>query len=173
MTKKRSSADGNAQPDLFISGMVLDRQKPCHVGGRQGRGATPAVGGGYLETCTVLKFSARPPEAKKNRDPRMDELERMGLPRVWLDVAEEIGIDPFLSMWRILDADPSMRHKEGFLQINLKLYRSYLRYQRNRYIEALAARGYKPIEIQRELSRQLCESVSLRHISRLAGGDRL
>lgn len=163
MEEKRSPAAENAQLTLFTDG----------VGARHAATPLPTGGGGYPETCTVFEFSARPPESKKNGDPRLDELARMGLQRVWMDVAEEIGVDAFLAVWRILDADPSARHKEGFLQLNLKLYRSYLRYQRNRYIEALAARGLKPLEIQRSLVRQLCESVSLRHISRIAGGDRL
>lgn len=163
MEEKRNSAGKNAQMPLFEEGVGARLPPPAPLPG----------GGGYLETCTVLKFSTRPPESKKNADPRHDELARMGLQRVWLDVAEEIGVDAFLAVWRILDSDPSARHKEGFLQINLKLYRSYLRFQRNRYIEALAARGLKPLDIQRNLIRQLRESVSLRHISRIAGGDKL
>ena len=161
MEEKRSSKHGRAQHDAITGG----------VGARQGSASLPLEGGGYPETCTVLEFSARPPESEKNRDPRLGELQRIGLKRVWLDVAEEIGVDSFLAMWRILDSDESSRHKEGFLQIHLKLYRSFLRYQRNRYIEALSAQGYKPIEIQHCLSRQLREPVSLRHISRLACGD--
>jgi len=135
------------------------------------------LGGEQKETVNVLDISERRPVFRKKRsyphDPRLEELDRMGLQRVWLDVAEEIGVDNFLAAWRIIDADPAARHKEGFLQINLKLYRSYLRFQRNRYIEALARKGLKPLEIQRNLVRQLRESVSLRHISRIAGGDKL
>ena len=171
MNEKRNSDEENAQLGLFDAGTVLDRQGSCPVGARQGEEAVSPWGGGYPETCTVLKFSARPPETEKNRDPRLEELQRIGLKRVWLDVAEEIGVDAFLATWRILDADDSSRHKEGFLQIHLKLYRSFLRYQRNRYIEALTAQGYKPLDIQRCLMRQLREPVSLRHISRLACGD--
>jgi hypothetical protein len=97
----------------------------------------------------------------------------MGLPRVWLRVAEAIGIDAFLATWRILDADPSTWHNETILRVRLRPYRSYLRYQRNRYIEALTAQGLKPEEIQRRLQRQLGESVSHRHITRLGKGDKL
>lgn len=171
MNEKRNSEEKNAQPDLFGDGTPLAENAAGGVGARQAARQALGAGGGYPETCTVLKFSARPPETKKNRDPRLEELQRIGLKRVWLDVAEEIGVDAFLAMWRILDADDSSRHKEGFLQIHLKLYRSFLRYQRNRYIEALTAQGYKPLEIQRCLMRQLCEPVSLRHISRLSCGD--
>jgi hypothetical protein len=163
MNEKRSSIEENAQFSLFEEG----------VGARQACPPPSPPGGGYQETCTVLKFSARPPEAKKNADPRLDELARMGIQRVWLEVAEAIGVDAFLTVWRILDAEPASHHKEGRLQLNLKLYRSYLRFQRNRYIEALARKGLKPLEIQWHLNRQLRESVSLRHISRIADGDRL
>lgn len=161
MNEKRSSTDGNAQIPLFA-------QPPADgVGGRQPR--TPPVprGGGYPETCTVFKFSG-----KKNatRDPRLDELRRMGLQRVWLEVAETIGVDNFLAMWRVLDVDPACGHAEGYLKITLKHYRSFLRYQRNRFIETLAAAGCTEDEIQVRLRAQLCETVSLRHIKRLAKG---
>ncbi|MBI3140988.1 MAG: hypothetical protein HYZ19_03890 [Rhodocyclales bacterium] len=107
------------------------------------------------------------------RDPRLDELRRMGLQRVWIDVAEAIGIDAFLTMWRVLDADPMSWHNDTILRLRLRPYHSYLRFQRNRYIEALAAQGLRPDEIQVRLQRQLCESVSVRHIQRLVAAVRL
>lgn len=163
MSELRSSKGKNAQLDLFDGG----------VGARQEDTAIPPGGGGYQETCTVLKFSARPPAQKNGGDPRLIELEQMGLQGVWLNVAEEIGVDAFLRMWRTLDADPSSHNKEGFLQLRLKNYRSYLRYQRNRYIESLAAQGLGPIDIRLHLARNFRESVSLRHISRITCGDKI
>lgn len=97
----------------------------------------------------------------------------MGLQRVWLDVADAIGADAFLTLWRILDADPSTQHNDTSLRISLRVYRSYLRFQRNRYIEALASQGVPVPEIKRRIERQLCETVSLRHITRLAAGAKL
>ena len=163
MNERRSSEGKNAQPDLFGGG----------VGARQEGDHIPAGGGGYQETCTVLNFWARPPAQKNGGDPRLAELAQMGVQSVWLKVAEEIGVDAFLRMWRTLDADPSSHNREGFLQLRLKNYRSYLRYQRNRYIEALAAQGLKPLDIRRHLVRNFRESVSLRHISRISCGDKL
>lgn len=97
----------------------------------------------------------------------------MGLPRVWLQVSEAVGVDAFLKMWRIIDADPSAWHNDTILRVRLRPYRSYLRYQRNRYIEALTAQGLKPDEIQRRLRKQLGEDVSHRHITRLAKADKI
>lgn len=170
MEEKRSQDNESAQLSL------LPGLQPGGVGARQTPQPLPPGGGGYLDVCTVLDFQKKAEDSKKTAppaDPRLDELRRMGLPRVWLRVAEAIGIDAFLTTWRILDADPSTWHNETILRIRLRPYRSYLRYQRNRYIEALTAQGLKPEEIQRRLQRQLGESVSHRHITRLGKGDRL
>lgn len=170
MEEKRSQDNESAQMTL------LPDHQPGGVGARQVPTPPPPRGGGYPDVCTVLDFQKKPAAAKKTAppaDPRLDELRRMGLPRVWLRVAEAIGIDAFLTTWRILDADPSTWHNETILRIRLRPYRSYLRYQRNRYIEALTAQGLKPDEIQRRLQRQLGETVSHRHITRLGKGDRL
>lgn len=95
----------------------------------------------------------------------------MGLPAVWIRIAETIGFDPFLAAWRILDAEASVRsNKTEMIQPLLRPFRSYLRFQRNRYIEALAGRGLQPLEIQEAIKRDLCERISIRHVSRIARG---
>lgn len=137
------------------------------VGGRQGYTPAPAGGGGYQDICNVLNFD--PSTEPKKRDPRLAELREMGLRRVWLNIAEEVGVDALLKIWRILERDPSGTDKEGRLVV--PSYSSFLRYQRNRYIEALSAGGMKPREIQEKLKAQLCEQISIRHISRLVTQD--
>ena len=91
----------------------------------------------------------------------------MGLQRVHLDVAEEIGVDAFLKAWRIYDRDQSATADEGRFMVPMRRYETFLRYQRNRYIESLDALGMKPKEIREKLNKQLCEQISLRHISRI------
>ena len=118
-----------------------------------------------MDICTVFKFRAA--DGQKKRDPRLDELSSMGLPRTWLQVAEAIGIDAFLQMWRILDADESL-HEDNMVQAHLRPYRSYLRFQRNRYIETLAALRVPCATIREMLKRQLGEEISERHIFNLA-----
>ena len=119
--------------------------------------------------CTVLNF--RKNAGQKKRDPRLDELNQMGLQRVWLVIAERIGVDNMLVMWRILDSDPSSIGDDGRLLVPIRSYSTFLRYQRNRYIESLNSLGLKPIEIQKKLKDQLCEQISIRHISRLIQQD--
>jgi hypothetical protein len=95
-------------------------------------------------------------------------LRRIGLQRVWLDVAEQIGVDAFLVVWRLIDADPSCSSDGTTLRVPIRLYRTFLRAQRNQYIRTLAGMDVSPREIKRRLSRQFGESVSLRHIKRIA-----
>jgi hypothetical protein len=157
--EKRNSADGTDQVDGGVGGLQQG------VGGRQANPLPPAGGGGYQDTCGFFKF--RPAADQKKRDPRLDELTSMGLPRTWLQVAEAIGVDAFLAMWRILDADDSL-HEDNMIKSHLRPYRSYLRFQRNRYIETLAALKVPCATIRDMLKRQLGEEISERHISNLA-----
>jgi hypothetical protein len=98
---KRSSAQRIASPshtqgDLFGG-----------VGGRQAKPSHPRRGGGYLHECTTSNFQ-KSAGAQKKRDPRLEELQEMGLQRVWLDVAEVIGVDNVIKLWHIpaLPAEP-------------------------------------------------------------------
>ncbi|WP_158300755.1 hypothetical protein [Chromobacterium sp. ATCC 53434] len=88
-------------------------------------------------------MSKLPDEAKRNRvrDPRLDELRAMGMHHCWQKVATEIGMDAFLVMWRILDAEEQWHHSKGGLEITLRRYRSYRMFQRNAYIKQLASMG--------------------------------
>lgn len=157
--EKRNSEGGTDQ----VQGG--DQALPQGVGGRQAAPPAQAGGGGYLDICSVFKFRAA--DDQKKRDPRLDELISMGLPRTWLQVAEVIGIDAFLAMWRVLDADESL-HEDNMVQAHLRPYRSYLRFQRNRYIETLASLRVPCATIREMLKRQLGEEISERHIFNLA-----
>jgi hypothetical protein len=154
--EKRNSTEGIANDQ------GEDQTAMPGVGGRQADPDPSPEGGGYQDICMVLNF-----RAQKKRDPRLSELYSMGLHGMWLEVAETIGVDNFLAMWRILDAHPSNYEDNGMKLIPLRRYSSFLRYQRNRYVEALFASGLTPGEIKERLSKQLGEIISIRHISRL------
>lgn len=156
-TEKRSSDHGISQAQADSAS--LDQG----VGGRQGQVPPAGRGGGYQSTCTVSNFA--------DFDERLEELRAMGLPARWIRIAETIGIDDFLAMWRILDSDQSIRSEKGDLETTLRPYSSYLRFQRNRYIEALVQQGLGVREIQAAVREQLCEVISLRHISRIKSGS--
>jgi hypothetical protein len=55
----------------------------------------------------------------------------------------------------------------------LRRYSNYLRFQKNRFVETLAMQGVKPQEIQRRVKAQLCESISITHIQRIAQKHRI
>lgn len=140
------------------------------VGGRRPGPRIPGGGGGYLGGCSTPKISRpRLVSSSDVRDPRLDELARMGLQRHWLNVAEAIGVDAFLVMWRVLDAEQSLwRDPPGAgLLIRLRRYESYLRFQRNRYIEALHANGLTSEQIRGSVASNIGENLSERHIDRL------
>lgn len=135
------------------------------VGGRQASSIPSAGGGGYLNKCTVLNFD--PDAEQKKRDPRLDELREMGLPRPWVEVGEAIGVDALMKTWRILDRDQSSHSENGRMLVPMRRYSTFLRYQRNRYIEALNSQGMKPKEIREKINAQLGEQLSLCHILRI------
>lgn len=166
MSDVRSSAGEIAQGDLFGLG----------VGARRGLVDGLAGGGGYLENCGSSNFSnpaPAPDGEKKRRDPRFSELERIGLPRVWLRIAERVGFDAWLDIWRMLSNDESVRHDGGARLPKLRCYSAYSRYQRNRYIEALAAQGMPIDTIHRSLLENLRESLDVTNIKKIANRARL
>lgn len=186
MVHKRSgtAAQGWVQAELL---------PPEHgVGGRQGQGQGPAGGGGYLYGCNpsqvskgerkkIAKFSRIQPTGENCTpavNPRelalLDELDAMGLSRVMLQVAHAIGFDNFMTMWRILDGShETMTDSGSGIALRLQRLSAYKRYQRNRFIEAMASMGMSQPEISRSVRRDLGEKVSDRHIWRLMAGGRV
>lgn len=165
MSEKRSSLVEIAQSDLFEDGTILDVQG---VGGRRAPNECEAGGGGYPNNCTLPNFSKKTDSEKKRRDPRFFELEKIGLPAVWLEVAERIGFDVWLEIWRSLSVDERVRHDGGARMPKLRCYSAYGRYQRNRYIEALAAQSIPPKQIQEALRKNLGEWLDITNIQRIS-----
>jgi hypothetical protein len=134
------------------------------VGVRQGPGKAPAGGGGYLYECTTPQLWE---EAK------FRELADMGLPAIWLAVARDLGYDRFLAMWRRLDAAVELRSEsDSMIEIQMRRYSSFQRYQRNRFIESLAP-FLGNAEIRDRVKVQLGEKLSLNHVRRLANRARV
>lgn len=141
------------------------------VGGRRGPASPPVVRGGYQDICSVFEFDVGVKKIAAG-DPRLGELASMGLPEYWLQVAAYLGVDAFLGMWRILDANrnsipASKGSGASSMAPTLRPYSNYLRFQKNRFVETLAAQGVEPKEIQKRVTTQLCESISIVHIRRL------
>lgn len=158
MHESRSAAHAGAQLDW------VDLAREEGVGARQGHAQPTAGGGGYLDECTPSQLW---------EEARLRELAEMGMPQVWLDVAREIGYEPFMRMWRVLDSAVEMRSEsESMIEVQLRRFSSFQRYQRNRFIEALVNMGLSTTEIQNRVKRELGEELSVRHLVRLAARGR-
>lgn len=150
--EKRSESTENAQH------LGTERR----VGGWHSPSLTTHQGGGYLNNYNAFK----PIDGEKiDRDPRLNELREMGLRIEWQNVAQEIGFDNFLKMWQILDSQESLHHESKGLCLSLRRFRSYQRFQRDRYIQSLSKNGSTKFNIKKSVLCGLCESVSNRQIS--------
>lgn len=134
------------------------------VGARHRHDQPTPGGGGYLGECTSSQLW---------EDAKFRELADMGLPQVWLDVARDIGYDAFMRLWRRLDAAVELRSEsESMIEVQLRRYSSFQRYQRNRFVEALVNMGLSPPEIKTRVKVELGEDLSVRHLVRLAARGR-
>ncbi|MBV7454345.1 hypothetical protein KW843_07670 [Acidovorax sp. sif1233] len=160
MHETRSAGPAGAQQDW------IDGYHNCEsvsiaqgVGARQCESFAPGEGGGYLGECTPSQLW---------EDAKFRELDRMGLPQVWLDVARDIGYDAFMTMWRRLDSAIELRSEaESMIEVKLRRYASFQRYQRNRFIETLVSMGCSSQEIRARVRTNIGEELSLHHIRRL------
>lgn len=135
------------------------------VGARQACPSRPRRGGGYLDECIAPQLSA---------DARLRELEEMGLPAVWLTLAHAIGYDHFMTMWRVLDAAQEMHSDSGsMIELQMRRYGSFKRFQRNRYVETLVDMGLSDTVIKDRLRVELDEELSISHIGRLTAPRRV
>jgi len=108
------------------------------------------------------------PAEKKFSDPRIYQLEAMALRRTFIDVAEAIGFDAFMTMWKIFSADPTFRDQgPSAMRIVMRPIDAFERYQRNRYIEYLFASGLTDAEVLDRLDKQLGVDLADSSVRRL------
>lgn len=148
---------------------VLDGDQAQGVGGRQRDLFASGGGGGYLNECT---------DSKVLEGAKIRELFDMGLPAIWIRVAEAIGYDNFLQMWRILDTAAELREirrseNESMIEVQLRRYSSFKRFQRNRWVEELARNHLPPAVIQKAVKDRLGEKLDRSHIRKLARRGRM
>ncbi|WP_233869267.1 hypothetical protein [Paraburkholderia adhaesiva] len=148
--EKRNSIPESAQLELDLAANTGVSALRDRVGGRMTAPRRLPGGGGYQDICTGLKFGAEP------RDPRLAELAAMRLPPFWLELADLLGAEVFLALWRLVDASPYVQAKGSMLQLpEMRPYRSYLRFQRNAWLAELAEHGCSTTEIRRRAREQM------------------
>lgn len=109
---------------------------------------------------------------------RIRELELMGLPAWQLRLCRAIGYDNFLTMWRIVDVEAQggglrLTENESMVEVQMRRFASFRRYQRNRFIETLARCGLTGHDIRATVKAQLGEELSESHISRMVRRARM
>ena len=165
MGKHERRSDARARPALSLA-----EPSGAHgVGARQGDLFPHAGGGGYLNECINPELL----EGAKIR-----ECSEMGLPAFWIRVAKALGHEKFLIFWRMADTAAEFNEirrseNESMIELQLRRFSSYRRYQRNRYIETLAAKGLPNAVIQQTIKQQLGEELDRSHIRRLAKSGRM
>jgi len=109
------------------------------------------------------------PSEKIARDPRIDELRSGGLSWRWLTIAETIGYDSFVVMWRMaselfMDSDIE---RTSTIRIVIPHARKLERIQRDRLIVSLASEGLDVADIQNELKKRIQWNLGRRQIARI------
>lgn len=188
MSQKRSGRPARVwvQHDLLPPDFGL-ASSAQGVGARQAHPSPSRRGGGYLDECNGSELSPRAqkkfagigvsgagrPEQIREAQ-LLTELDAMGLSSVMLLVAAEIGFDNFMAMWQILDRAPEvLTDNESAIMLRLPRLQAYRRYQRNRFVEALAAAGWTQPEIREKVKAELGENLSQRHTRRLMASRRV
>ncbi|WP_311434937.1 hypothetical protein [Herbaspirillum huttiense] len=167
--EKRSSGSGIAHMvQQMLSPAPAAPKKLQGVGARRRRPPSPSGGGGYQNICNIFEIAGG---QKKFADPRVAELYTMGMQGYWLVVADYLGMDKFLGMWRLLDsieASIPKGKRSGAMALMLRPYANFERFQKNRYVATLVADGHSPKEIQAIVKRDLKENMTISNIGRLA-----
>jgi hypothetical protein len=133
------------------------------VGARQAALPPAGPGGGYLSSCNASGFDFGAAPAGTRRDPRIEELRRMGLRITWVQVAERIGFEAFVDAWQVLAANVDLLDDRG--RITVPKFSTYHAFQRNQVIRSLAATGASAREIRDELANVHKLRVSTKSIT--------
>jgi len=188
MSQKRSARPARVWVQHELLPLTPATRLPAQgVGARQARPGPGPGWGGYLDERTspevaqgarknfaqlALSGAGRPDQLRETQ--LLFELDAMGLSSTMLLVAAAIGFDNFMAMWQILDSSPdALSDSESAIHVRLPRLQAYRRYQRNRFVEALATAGWTQPEIREKVKAELGEELSQRHMRRLMQSHRV
>ncbi len=92
-------------------------------------------------------------------------LKDAGLSDFWIEIAEDMGQEKFLSMWKKLSENSTPGVS---IQVRLPKFERYERYRRDRYIRYLYERGMSKLKIMAQLQYEHGKAPGLRQIHRIA-----
>ncbi len=124
------------------------------VGGRHRDSLLPQGRGGYLDICNETEIT-------------IQDLKNILRHQVLADVAEEIGADAFIAMWKMVD-----ELQDNCIWLRLPSFSRLERFKRNEMILAMAGEGVMP-SIIRERLKSVGIKLSLRAIHKIILIDQL
>lgn len=145
--QQRPENVNNMSSELRRTNTVREIVNSLTVGGRHGPSPLGQWGGGYPDNCTPPGFAVT--AAPAGGALREAELADIDLPPIWRAVAAEVGADTFLRVWQTL-ANPAV--VDSAHRVYVPRFSTYLIYQRNKYIVALACEGKSSAEISKYLA---------------------
>ncbi len=149
----RTTLESGGSTGTFHAG---ENANDSQVGGRQQALRLAPGGGGYQNVCTAPGDAVGAPAAPApTTDPRIAELRRVGLPRIWIALAQAIGFDAFVVAWQTLMRHGHVDDRNRIVVPNLQ---RYMRFQRNQMIRQLVADGFGIDEVQQKVKDATGES---------------
>lgn len=137
------------------------------VGARRMDPPPPSGGGRYLDIYNVSEAALA--AQMRTQDPRLAELEDIGIRPDWLEIAGILGVDDFLIFWALIDRRFGI---DMLCRLKLPKYSRYLKYHRNKRIVELKSAGINKHRIRRIITTEFRENVSIRHIDRILADNR-
>jgi hypothetical protein len=91
----------------------------------------------------------------------------MGLRPIWIKVADAVGFDAFLTMWRTMSENEDLLDERN--RVTIASFATYLRFQRNQVIRSLASEHPDARTLREELKRTHKIDLSLSAVMRVLG----
>jgi len=104
------------------------------------------------------------PKQEAAQDERILELRKIGISNWLILLAEEIGYDNMLIVWRRLSYEAG---ENGEHRLRIQRWTSFMRYQRNQLIFSLNGEGKTLKQIRKYLISGLGESPAIEQINRI------
>jgi len=151
----RNSIQGMGQPPLPQQGVGARHRQPTQVAGG-------------VEYQDIYTESEKPLLGKTARDPRIEELRKDGLSWKWVIIADAIGYDDFVVMWRL--ATSLFETPDGYMiRMHLPHSKKLERIQRNLLIKTLSEHS-TPKEIP-GIMEEYGMPISLPQVYRILGKE--
>jgi len=153
-----------------VSKVNRKQEHQAAVGARQIRPNSSGGVSGYQDECTAANNSNNSNSGKHNRehhDPRIGELIENGLSWRLVAVAEAIGYDSFIMLWRVTTTVFSDPDRPYSVRVTMPSINRLKTIERNRLIMTMASSRMNVDLIRNEVVRITGRNISERQVYRI------